>query len=121
MKTQMDTRMRVVTLQNLKAMCDHQSGVCHRYWVERVTRLYVTVGYSNPDEYGSEDPVYALFPCFPNTYWPGNEDNPMVVVDYIQKLINAGQYDDYFEYLQDCPVLWLSPDDNQWHLEGRID
>lgn len=65
MKTQFDCEIRVVSLANLEAMCAHVSGFCHRFKVEKVTRSRVHVSYSNPDEYGSESPMIAVFPCYP--------------------------------------------------------
>ena len=70
---------RVVSLDNLVAMCEAASGTCHRYWIEKVSRSRVHVGYSNPDEYGGDAPMYAILPCFPSG-WPGDADNPRVLI-----------------------------------------
>ncbi len=64
-------------------MCEDASGFCHRYWIEKVSRSRIHVGYSNPDEYGSESPMYAVLPCFPST-WSDDKDNPRVLVDIMR-------------------------------------
>ena len=59
-----DYKVRIVALGNLDAMCKKASGMCHRFWIESVSDKYVHVAYSNPDEYGNEHPMIALFPCY---------------------------------------------------------
>ena len=83
MQTRYDSQERVVSLSNLKAMCDYHSAVAHRYWIEKVTRSRVWVGYSNPDEYGTDRPIFAIFPSFPNQNEP---DNPSVVLTFLRVL-----------------------------------
>lgn len=117
MKTQQDNKVRMVALANLEAMCKHVSGVCHRYWIEEVTKTHVKVGYSNPDEYANDDPTYATYPCYPST-WQDDEDNPRVVLDMVYC-----EHDDdednpeawqSFDAIQDCPTLYRNPADNTW-------
>ena len=79
---QQDNPVRLLALKNLRIMCEHASGVCHRYWIEKVTRSRVHIGYSNPDEYAHESPMFAVLPCFPS----GDGDNPSVVVDVMRVL-----------------------------------
>jgi len=110
MKTQFDWNKRVVSLDNLAAMCEHVSGVCHRYWIEKDSRSRVTVGYSNPDEYGSENPMFAVFPCYPSS------DQTAVVLDYL-RIINDtwdGEGWQAFDLLIDCPRIWRNPETGKW-------
>ena len=48
---------------------DQASGVAHRYWVERESANRITLGYSNPDEYGNEEPVFVRYPTFKDRRW----------------------------------------------------
>ena len=108
MKTQHDSMQRVVLLENLHAMCKHVSVVAHRFWVEKVTRSRVHVGYSNPDECGSEHPMYAVFPCYPGY----ENDNPHIVMD-LQRVIRDtldGDGWQAFDPLTDCPQLYRGTD-----------
>jgi hypothetical protein len=116
MGTQSDDKVRVVARANLDAMCKYTSGMCHRYWIEKVTRSRVHVGYSNPDEYANEAPVYAVFPCYPSA-WPDDKDNPHVVLECIR--LYGGRGDEYdpiqsFMLLLDCPQLWRDPSTGKW-------
>ena len=79
MKTHEDGMYRVVSLDNLVAMCEAASGTCHRYWIAKVSRSRVHIGYSNPDEYGGDAPMFAILPCFPSG-WPGDAENPRVLI-----------------------------------------
>ena len=117
MEIQADNKVRVVALSNLEAMCERQSGVCHRYWVEKVTKNRVHVGYSNPDEYGGEDPMFAVYPCYPATFG----DSVMVVLDIV-KVVH--DYDDgegwqNFDFLTDCETLWRNPSSGEWETRDE--
>lgn len=116
MKTQFDWKRRVVSLENLNAMCDHISGMAHRYWVESVSRSRVRVGYSDPDEWGNERPIYAVFPCYPTG------DQPAVVLDIMRVLNNAPYHEGWqcFQPLLDCPTLWRDPTDMKWRTHRQI-
>lgn len=109
MRTQEDQKVRLVALDNLRAMCDRQSSMCHRFWVEKVTRSRVHVAYSNPNEYGSDPPVIAVFPAIPAENEP---DNPRVLLGHCLRLLGGrDEYDrhiDMFSPVQDCPQLWRS-------------
>lgn len=123
MRLQGDKQTRVVFLDNLKAMCDRVSGMTHRYWVERVTRARVYVAYSNPDEYGYEQPYMAVFPLYPANYGDENRDNPHVVLDMIDTVHEPNDYFgegwQSFEALLDCPKLWRNPDTGEWELQDK--
>ncbi len=80
MKTQQDNPVRMLALDNLRAMCEEASGTCHRYWIEKVSRSRVHVGYSNPDEWANENPMYLVLPSFPSP-WPEDKGNPRVLVE----------------------------------------
>lgn len=118
MKTQMDARSRIVSLENLKAMCEHVSGTSHRFSVESVSNTRVRVTYSNPDEYGSSHPITATFPC----YLSGDAGNPTVVLEYT-KVTGDDEAWQSFEVLRDCPSLFRDARTGKWrsHLQIRKD
>lgn len=121
MKTQQDHSVRIVALENLRAMCGRVSGMCHNYHVVKVSRSRIHVEYSNPDEYGHDNPMTAVFPCYPSC-WPGDEDNPRVVLD-IMRVINDswdGEGWQAFSTLLDCPQVWRDPDGKGWSSEREI-
>ena len=45
------------------------SGIVHRYWVERESANRITLAYSNPDEYGNDEPVFVCYPTFKDAGW----------------------------------------------------
>lgn len=112
MKTQFDHRIRVVSLENLKAMCERVSGVCHRYEVTKVSSSRVHVEYSNPDEYGSAHPMVAVFPCYPSGNRTDDINNHAIVLEYRNVLHDNwdGEGWQAFECLRDCPELFRGPD-----------
>lgn len=120
MKTQQDSKVRMVALENLKAMCKRVSGVCHRYSVTKVSRSRVHVEYSNPDEYGHEHPMTAVFPCYPSGFGDDAE-NPRVILEYLRIMNDNwdGEGWQAFEILRDCPVLWRNPEGNVWAPESN--
>jgi hypothetical protein len=122
MKTQQDCKERVVALENLEAMCKRISGICHRYEVTKVSRSRVHVTYSNPDEYGYENPMTAVFPCYPSG-WPDDKDNPRVVLDYLRVINDTwdGEGWQAFEQLRDCPTLWRGEKGWRSHKQIRED
>lgn len=105
MKTQFDHSVRIVSLDNLEAMCKRVSGVCHRYRVVKASRSRVTVEYSNPDEYGAEHPMLAVFPCYPSTF--EGSDNPAVVLEIMNVLHDNwdGEGWQAFDVLLSCEKL----------------
>ncbi len=109
MKTQFDSKIRVVALANLNAMCKRTSGVCHRYTVTKVTPNRVHVTYSNPDEYGNESPITAEFPAYPSDF--DGKDNPTVVLHIVRLTGARGDSEAWQSFcpLLDCPPLWRSP------------
>ncbi len=88
MKTQEDSVTRILALDNLREMCEAASGTSHRYWIETVSRSRVHIGYSNPDEWGAENPMFAVFPSFPSPWPADNRDNPRVLVEECMRVIN---------------------------------
>jgi hypothetical protein len=72
-----DHKVRVVSLNVLEQICKANSGMCHRYAVVAQSANRVTVEYSNPDEYGSEHPMRAQFPC-----WQESRDMIAVALTY---------------------------------------
>jgi hypothetical protein len=121
MKTQEDRMVRIVALENLSAMCEHISSTCHRYWIEKVTRSRVWIGYSNPNEYGTEYPIFCVFPCFPSS-WHLDKDNPRVLLD-ILRIVNDSWHGEGWQafdpVLTECPTLWRDNEEWQTHKEIR--
>ena len=120
MKTQSDNRKRVVSLVNLVAMCDRISGTCHTFNVSRVTRSRVHVEYSNPNEYGTPNPITAVYPCYPSTA-ARDDDNPLVVMD-MMRCLNDGDGEGWqsFIQLEDCEQLCRDPSTMLWESEYEI-
>lgn len=119
MKIQMDSKKRVVALSNLEAMCKRISGTCHRFSVSKVNAHRCYVEYSNPNEYGTENPMTAVFPC-----WAGHgqsmfacDDDCYVVLDILDVRNDSwdGEGWQAFQELIDCPELYRqSVDSNEW-------
>jgi hypothetical protein len=103
-------------------MCKRISGTCHTFQVVKVSRSRVHVEYSNPDEYGSPEPVTAIYPCYPSP-WPGDANNPRVILDAIRYLGCTGRNEECyqsFDQLTGCPQLWRKgPDDDSWQTEAQ--
>ena len=157
--SQFDHKVRVVSLPNLRAMCARVSGTCHRFDVcgpmrhlFPVTGSFpaVRVEYSNPNEYGTEYPIIAVFPVV-YIYGP---DSPAVILDIADILDEYGnsipddtdgiaEYEDRgrfadpdtgfpsiypydpaqcFAPILDCPQLFRSgPDTSDWQTEAECD
>ena len=118
---QADHTVRIVALSNLRAMCDHVSGVAHRYWVEHVKEHRVRVGYSNPDEYGTDNPMFAEFPAFVDHSF--GQATTYVILGHMLRVINDtwnGLGDQAFEPITDCPVLWRSPQTGEWKTRQEV-
>lgn len=118
MKTQEDSSQRVVALENLRAMCARISGWAHTFEVTSVTRSRVHVTYSNPNEYGSAQPITAIYPAIP---YPGEPDNPRVLLEIMRTVGHDpdGEGWQSFMQLHDCPTLWRSPE-GKWRTHGEI-
>ena len=121
-KTQADIQIRAVSLANLLAMCDRASGHCHRYHVSNVSRSRVHVEYSNPNEYGAEYPITAVFPCIPNGF---EADNPYVLIGEVLRVIpdrdGDGEGHQYFYPITDGPQLWrTAPHATDWQTAEEI-
>lgn len=119
MRIQSDSSARVVALSNLEAMLDRISGVCHRFYIEKVTPNRVTVGYSNPNEYGTPYPVFAVFPAWPNSF--GEKETPMVALEYVRFIGVSQESEDWqaFEQIRDCPQLFRTQN-NTWKTGYEI-
>lgn len=125
MKTQFDHRVRVVSLENLRALCARASGVAHTYEVTKVSRSRVHVTYSNPDEYGSARPLTAVFPCYPSTF--EGASNPAVVLE-CSRLIGSSRDEESidiqsFDPILAGPVLYrrVPPAPEVWQTRQEID
>lgn len=122
MQTQADMRVRVVALSNLMAMCERVNGFAHAFEVTKVSRSRVHVTYSNPSEYGTPEPMTAVFPSYPN---PFEAENPYVVLGEIMRVIGDtwnGEGWQAFQPLTDCPQLWRSgADATDWATREEIE
>lgn len=120
---QMDSSVRVVAVTNLRAMCVRASGMAHRYWVEKVTRSRVWVGYSNPDEWGAEHPMFAIFPCYPNLTANDNGwENLVAVLDFMRIVHDSWEGEGWqaFTPLVDCVQLWFNPQTEKWASKDEV-
>lgn len=113
-KTQSDSRVRMVGLANLAAMCEYVSGVCHRFTMDEPSKSarFVRVTYSNPDEYGSDRPVTALYPLVRDCHGKGEHTALLM----IHSVINASDSEDWqaFGAVEDCASLWRDPVSGEW-------
>ena len=111
---QCDWKDRVVALTNLEAMCEHVSGTAHRYWVSNVGEHTVRVTYSNPDEWGAEDPVTVILPCYRMRVLTTNPDIPLVVLNILKMINDQGEVWQAFDAVFNCPTLWRDPETKEW-------
>lgn len=117
MKTQFDWQKRIVSAENLTAMCEHISGIAHRYTVVKVSRSRAHVEYSNPDEWGNARPITAVFPVI-----PGTDNNPAIVLDLIHCIGDRDGYEyQAFDSLLYCPPLHRRGPDDEWKTRREID
>ena len=122
MTTQQDSKVRLVALENLKAMCAHVSGWAHTYQVTKITRSRVHVEYSNPDEYGNARPMTAVFPAYPSNWPQDGADNPRVVLDPIRMYGHSPDWQDFY-LLESCPSVWRDypqPNVERWESHSAI-
>lgn len=117
MQTQQDYPIRVVALENLNAMCAYITTPTHRWYIEKISRSRVHIGYYYPrfNEHGYEmsdgETVFVL-PCYPSS-WPGDTDNPRVVMHCLRTLGDPEGEEDW-DRLTDAPVMYRDPTDNTW-------
>jgi hypothetical protein len=121
--TQFDMKLRVVALENLRAMLARASSTCHRFSVARVSAHRCYVEYSNPDEYGTETPMTAVYPVIPNPAERSRQDNPLVVLGHLLTVQHdnwGGEGWQAFERLTEAETLWRAPDGVTWRTEDGI-
>jgi hypothetical protein len=120
---QSDHPERVVSLENLKAMCDRLSRIDGNiFWIDRTTRNRVYVSVTIPDDagYSCGRTVTASFPCYPSP-WDG-QNNPYVVLDPVRIIgVEPDDYDpsQYFWPLFECPRLFRDAN-GAWHPEEAL-
>lgn len=115
--------VRVVSRNLLEAMLQRESMIAHRYWIQSVSDRYVTVCYSNPDEYGYERRAYIMLPCYNynamvrvkavvlDVYkvWGGRDGNERDCIGMM------------FDHLMETmPELWRCPD-GEWRTKEEIE
>jgi hypothetical protein len=123
---QMDVKMRVVALSNLRAICEHESTTTKHYSVDSVSDKRVKVSFNNPDEYGIDFPFVAEFPCYPFPHF--GTDDIAIVLDAI-RIYRSGHtsdlWKDYehilFEPIIDAPKLVRRPDGEWVELYSELD
>ena len=121
MKPYTDHLRRVVSFEVLDAMCEKVSGVVHTYRPVKLTERYCYIRFSNPDEYGFENPVTAVYPA----YRMGIVGQTMicVVLDPV-RIINDVEnvVGEAFDRLTGCPTMHRHPKTGEWHTaEERVD
>lgn len=124
MRIQDDRQVRIVALDNLIAMCEHVSGMCHRWEVlpYKPGAKTVRVQYANPDEWGADHPIEFVCSTFPSGW--GEKDNPYVFIEWPTRILYAKD-DNEREYMEqvwlstihDCPRLWRNPENGTWVTE----
>jgi hypothetical protein len=116
--TQYDGTVRTVAIANLEAICERLSGTCHRFAVESVGKHTVKVSYSNPNEYGSEYPIYASFPCWQDF------DTTVVALSILRVSKAPGwhgeEWQAFVPLTMDAPKLWRNPETNEWQTADEI-
>ena len=125
MKTQFDNKVRVVSLENLKAMCERCSGTCNGYHIGKVTtnRVHVWTNTSSSESESFGHPVTAVFPAWPSGF--DGKENPSVALEIMRVI---GETDDDYDASQefwpllDCEPLCRSLKDGKelWQSEYEI-
>lgn len=115
---------KVVSLNYLEALLARESMVAHYYQVTRHSDQYVTVLYSNPDEYGSACPVNMKLPCY---WWGIRRRNTKAIVCDIQTVTGGRDSTDrdmaaeYLQHLLDeHEQLWRDRD-GEWRTKEEIE
>lgn len=125
MKTQFDNKVRVVSLENLKAICERYSGTCNGYHVDKVTtnRVYISTNTSASETESFGHTVTAVFPAWPSGF--DGKENPSVALEIMRVI---GETDDDYDASQefwallDCEPLYRSLKDDKelWQSEYEI-
>ena len=111
---QFDHKLRIVSIPNLKAMCEHLSGTCHRFFLDSVKGKYARVMYNNPDEYGHKSPIVALFQVIEHCGTIG----AILTIDKVVNCPNDCEDWRAFEQLLECPTVWrLGAGAKEWRTQ----
>lgn len=73
-------QLKGMTITEIAQVCRAISGTCHRYKIESVTRSRVKISYSNPNEYGSERPIFAYYPIV--LYQANNDQGTIACLEF---------------------------------------
>ena len=122
MSTQQDYKVRVVALENLRAMCERASGMSHRYYVESFSRSAVRLTYSNPNEYGTERPMTMILRAWPSDF-AGDKENPRVILEPGRVIHDTedGEGWQSFSPVLDGPELWREGLSGVWGTREELD
>ncbi len=101
-KTWGQQTIRHIELRTLQAMAKAINGECHNYTVERTSDHRVRVTYSNPDEYASDHPITAFFPCYKGSW------GEWWVVNAITEIIFRDRADSFERDIADQHFEWIS-------------
>lgn len=105
--------LTVIELASLAAYCKTHSGVAHRYTVERTSGHRVMATYSNPDEWGNDQPMSCYLPCF----WDGDVWWVVLTPTSYQDVGVGWKHDPYqaFGFIwrakAENPNEWLTPEE----------
>jgi len=91
----------IVDLNTLDKVLQANSGVCHRFVVAKSSPNRVKVGYSNPNEYGTDNWTYATYPAYHNKI--GGENVCIVVLEII-RMVNDPLDENWqaFDFIKDA-------------------
>ena len=124
-ETQFDNKVRIVSLNNLRAMCERVSGsYCHSFSVTKTTAHSVSVSYSNENEHAVARPFLMVFRAYQTKEAWGRTDT-FVILDPARTVHetpdHGGEGWQCFQILLDCPTLWRDPTDERWKTREEIE
>lgn len=89
-----------VDIDTLGKILEDGSGVCHRYGISSIGANRIKIGYSNPNEYGTDDWVYAVYPIY--SYTAFSRKTTIVVLDLVDVINDPhDEMADSFVWIED--------------------
>lgn len=122
-------RHHVVSENYLAALLTRNSGVAHRYWIERITDAFCYVAYSNPDEYGNDCPIQVMYPVYRQHLGPQSKPTVCIVLDYYDEhggrdigdcMAGADATDSHIQEWMETPVF-RDPESGEWFTREELD